>query len=114
MTDDTASIEFELISVEPCKREPVRAVAAVRLSIEGVELVANGFTLEVRAGKVSVIGPRYRHPVTGAWCPSLDLPDELMAAIAHAIGGRLGFDMAGGRAMGAEGTSSTRTLRRRG
>jgi len=111
---DTASIEFELISVEPCRREPVRAVAAVRLAIEGIELTIAGFTLEARGTAVSVIGPRHRDPISGAWCPSLDLPDELMAAIAHAIGGRLGFDMVGGRALGEEdgGRPSCRRARR--
>ncbi len=93
MTEDTSSVEFEVVSLEPCRSGAVIAVAAVRLVFDGVEITTQGWCVRrLRGGFVEIAAPGYRCPRTDVWAAAVALPDELQNVIAERIGAMLKAD----------------------
>ena len=89
---DAASVTFEVLSVDRCRRGPIIAVARVALVIDGVEIVLDGFTLRDLRDHIEVTVPTYRHPVNGEWWPVVGMPTELQDAIGVAVCEAMGIE----------------------
>lgn len=86
LTPDTVSVEYEVVALERFERGPIMAVADVLLRIADVEVVVKGITMRRDGAEhARVTVPTYRHPRTGEWKPSLDLPPVVWAAISTEI-----------------------------
>ena len=86
---DTAAVSFEITGMERCHRRATVAVFNVRLVFDGVEINTYGWTLEDRGECYATSSPRHRG-ANGRWVPSLDLPAELIQAVANEVLGLLG------------------------
>ena len=78
---DTVAVSFEVIGLERCHRGAIVAVFNVRLVVDGIEIGTHGWQLADLGEHFETRAPRHRG-AGGRWVPSLDLPPDLMQAVA--------------------------------
>lgn len=87
---DRVTVEYEVTEVERIDRGPIMAVASVKLSVAGVELLLQGITLRrANAGHADILPPTFRCPRTGRWFAGVILPEEVWGAIAVEVAERV-------------------------
>ena len=81
---DTVAVSFEITGLERCHRGAVVATFGLRLSVDGIEIGTSGWQLADLGEHFETRAPRHRG-ADGRWVPSLDLPPELMTAVAAEV-----------------------------
>ena len=89
---DTAAVSFEITGLERRQRGAVVATFGLRLSVDGIEIGTSGWQLADVGEAYETRAPRHRG-ADGRWVPSLDLPPDLMQAVAAEVLGMLGFSV---------------------
>jgi hypothetical protein len=86
MADDSTTIEFCVLGVEPVtNRGRLAGLAVVAIQVAGIEFVLQGIQIRRHAGGgLAGFVPQFRHP-DGRWLPAVLLPPELKDAMAREI-----------------------------
>lgn len=85
-TDDTVSVQFEVLAIERVNRGRLIALSAVEIEIAGITLTLQGVQIVRRADNTVVCNPPvFRHARSGEWLPAVVLPPELARAIAAEV-----------------------------
>lgn len=85
------AVSYEVLCVEHCRRGAIIGVARTAVTIDGVEIVLDGWTVREKGQQIITSAPQFRHPVSGDWWPVVGLPGELVQAVADEIMERLGL-----------------------
>ncbi|MFM2043476.1 MAG: hypothetical protein RLY86_2052 [Pseudomonadota bacterium] len=77
---DLAIVDVDLHAFQVVASKRLLATAAVRIEIDGVEMLVHGLRLVERQGRAEIEFPRYRDE-GGQWRDALSLPAELIPPI---------------------------------
>lgn len=84
---DKATVNVEVLGVEPVSAGRLVGLATVELDLDGIVVTLQGVRLLRRPdGRLDIEAPVFRHPSTGQWLPAVALPADLAKGIVEAVG----------------------------